>query len=495
MTGITRRAALAAAPIALAAGGAAARSPIESGPWPDATEIAARIRRGDMSALEAVQAAVDRAEALQPQLNFIVNSDFDRALAKARSGTPSGPFGGVPFLVKDLEDYAGLPTRAGSQSRRRTPPAARQGPYGDAFDRAGLIVIGKSATPEYGFLPTTEPWATGPTRNPWDPSRSTGGSSGGAAAAVAAGVVPFAHASDGGGSIRIPASCCGLFGLKPSRARMTGARAQINITDLSVNHVLTRSVRDSAALFAATEDRGPDARYAPVGLVDRPLRRRLRVGLILEGIAGNAPSSEVAAATNSAARLLETLGHEVTPTRWPMDGAQFIQDFLLLWASGARDLVAGIAGASGRRPDTTLLEPFTLGMAELAAKAPEGELAASQRRLYAAAIAYDAWFASQQLDVVLSPVLSAPPPPLGFVGPDVSFDVLTERLIAYVGYTTLHNVSGGPAMSVPLYWTERGLPVGAMFAARTGQERLLFELAYQLEAASPWAQRSPPVHA
>jgi amidase len=312
MTGITRRA-LGAAPIALAAGSAAARSPLEPAlPWPDATEIAARIRRGEISALEAVQAAIDRAQALQPQLNFLVNSDFDRALTKARAGAPDGPFGGVPFLIKDLDDYAGLPTRSGSQSQRRMPPAARQGAYADAFDHTGLIVIGKSATPEYGFLPTTEPWATGATRNPWDLSRSAGGSSGGAAAAVAAGVVPFAHASDGGGSIRIPASCCGLFGLKPSRARMTGARAQINVTDLSVDHAVTRSVRDSAALFAATEDRAPGARYAPVGLVSRPLRRRLRVGLVLEGIPGARPSPEVIAATESAARLMESLGHDVT---------------------------------------------------------------------------------------------------------------------------------------------------------------------------------------
>ena len=166
---------------------------------------------------------------MQPSLNFLVNSDFDRALANAKAGTPAGPFGGVPFLVNDLVDYRGLPTRAGSRSGFLRPPATSQDPHIDAFDRAGLVTIGKSATPEFGFLPTTEPLAFGATHNPWDLSRSSGGSSGGAAAAVSSGVVPVAHASDGGGSIRIPASCCGLFGMKPSRARMIGTRGQRSI--------------------------------------------------------------------------------------------------------------------------------------------------------------------------------------------------------------------------------------------------------------------------
>jgi amidase len=201
MTRITRRA-LAAAPMALAAGQALAASkpPTPASPWPDATEMAARIRKGEMTPLEAVEQAVARAEKLQGRLNFIVNSDFDRALAKARASGLSGPFAGVPFLIKDLNDYTGLPTRNGSQSGRYARPATSQPAYVDAFDRAGLVVIGKSATPEYGFLPTTEPIATGLTRNPWDPTRSSGGSSGGSSVAVAAGVVPVAHANDGGGS-------------------------------------------------------------------------------------------------------------------------------------------------------------------------------------------------------------------------------------------------------------------------------------------------------
>jgi amidase len=497
MTTITRRG-LAAVPVALMAAPAARAAPKTSAQpvsaWPDATETAAMIRRGETTAAAVVEAAIARAEALQGGLNFIVNSDFDRALARAKAG-PVGPFGGVPFLVKDLEDYVGLPTRGGSRSGAFRPIPAIQTSYISAFDRAGLVTLGKSATPEFGFLPTTEPLAFGPTRNPWDPARSSGGSSGGAAVAVAAGIVPVAQASDGGGSIRIPASNCGLFGLKPSRGRMIGARGEVKISDLSVRHVLARSVRDSAALFALTEDAQPGARYAPVGLVTGPSKRRLRVGLLVENGLGHSPTPEVVAATLGAAKLMASLGHHVEPTHWPDDGAQFIDDFLLLWAAGAAQDAAEVAKAAGRPPDESLMEPFSLGMLEMFRKAPPEALPAALQRLEADALAYDTWFPAHQFDVVISPVLSSPPPLLGEVGPSVAFDTLVARLREYVGYTPLHNIAGAAAMSVPLYWTEAGLPVGTMVAARAGQERMLFELAYELEAAQPWAQRAPPLHA
>ncbi|WP_309087551.1 amidase [Phenylobacterium sp.] len=489
------RRAIAGAPLALAACATVPKSgSAAASPWPDATETAARIRSGEVTPLAAVRTAIDRALELQPKLNFLVQSDFDRALSLAAGGPAAGPFAGVPFLVKDLDDYAGLPTRSGSRSQLPLPAASASPPLVEAFTRAGVVVIGKSSTPEYGFLPTTEPLAFGATRNPWAPTRSSGGSSGGAAAAVAAGVVPVAHASDGGGSIRIPASCCGLFGLKPSRGRMVGTRGQTKISDLSVDHVLTRSVRDSAAMFAVTEDTGPGAQLSPVGLVTTPLRRRLRIGLVLEGMAGHAPSPEVRTAITGTARLMESLGHDVVPTRWPT-GPEFTNDFLLLWASGAAQLADGVAKAAGRAALPALLEPFSLGMAEMYAKAPPGALDAALKRLHAAAMAYDPWFVGNQFDVILSPVLAAPPPPLAYVGPDVPFDTLVQRLVEYVGYTTYHNVAGAPAMSVPLSWTASGLPVGSQFAARVGHEGLLFQLAYQLEAAQPWAGRVPPIHA
>jgi len=505
MNRITRRA-LVAAPLAVAAaqvaarGAAAAAPPTPTPPpsaWPDATAMAAAIRGGQLSPVEAVETAIRRAEAMQGPLNIIVNSDFDRALDKARLAPgelKSGPFWGVPFLVKDLVDYKGLPTRAGSAANRAAPPAAFQAPNCTAFDRAGLITLGKSATPEFGFLPTTEPTATGLTHNPWDLSRSSGGSSGGSAAAVAAGVVPAAHATDGGGSIRIPAAHCGLFGLKPSRGRINDFEGKAGIADVGVEHVVTRSVRDSAALFALTEDSGPKASFPPVGLVSGPSKTRLRIGVMLENGLGHTPAPDVAAAHEHAVKLVQSLGHHVEATHLPYDGGQFIDDFLLLWSQGAAMTVDRVSKATGRRPDETQFEPFTLGLVEQFQRTPKTELPKAFERLTANALAYDTWFPAHQFDVVLSPVLTTPPPLLGEVGPNVPFGVLAPRLKDYVGYTPIHNLAGAPAMSVPLYWTPAGLPIGTMFAARAGQERKLFELAYELEAANPWAHRAPPIH-
>ena len=501
MTEVTRRA-LAAAPAALVMAGhalAAAKpapmtAPPPASPWPDATAMAADIRAGRLSAAEAVETAIRRAEALQGTLNIIVNSDFDRALAKAKAGTPSGPFGGVPFLVKDLVDYKGLPTRSGSASARGDGAATVQAPNCDAFDRAGLVTIGKSATPEFGYLPTTEPTASGVTRNPWDITRSSGGSSGGSAVAVAAGIVPVAHATDGGGSIRIPASHCGLFGLKPSRGRIDDFEPKAGIADIGVEHVVARSVRDSAALFALTEDLKPRASFPPVGLILGPGKRRLRIGVLLENGPGHSPSPQVVAANAHAAKLVESLGHHVEVTHLPYDGEQFIRDFLALWAGGAGLAAGRIAHAIGRAPDERELEPFSLGMVAMARKAGLASLGPVLQRLTANALAYDTWFPAHQFDVVLSPVLSSGPPLLGEVGPLVTFDTLVARLTEYVGYTPIHNIAGAPSMSVPLYWTPEGLPIGTMFSARAGNERTLFELAYELEAANPWAHRIPPVH-
>jgi amidase len=483
MNAITRRGLLtASAAVSVTACATVPTAPAPLDWAPDATEIAARIRRGEMTALEAVEAGIARAQALQPKLGFMVNSDFDRALAKA--GGQSGPFAGVPFLVKDLDDVAGLPTRNGAAYALALPPATETDIYVQRFERAGLVIIGKSSTPEHGFLPTTEPLAFLPTRNPWNLGRSTGGSSGGAAAAVASGVVPMAHASDGGGSIRIPASNCGLFGLKPSRARMVEKDPSRTVTDLGVNHCLSRSVRDSAALFGLTENTAADAPLKPIGFVSGPSSRRLRVGLVMETANGRLPDAQVTAAIESTAALMAELGHPVTPTRWPIDGPRFAQDFLTLWSMGAAELLKEVGGTAG-------LEPFTVEMARALARLPADAQTGVVERLELAARQYAGWF--DNFDVILSPVLAHPAVPLGYVRGDVPFEELSERLTDYVGYTPVHNVAGGPAMSVPLYWTADGLPVGSHFAARLGDERTLFELAYELERARPWASRRPPV--
>jgi amidase len=214
----------------------------------------------------------------------------------------------------------------------------------------------------------------------------------------------------------------------------------------------------------------------------------------MDGVAGKPPSPEVRAATESSAKLVESLGHRVIPTTWPI-GPEFTDDFLLLWASGASQLADDIARFAGRQPDESMLEPFSLGLVELYRRAPKDALPRALERLHAAAMAYDPWLVGHQLDVIMSPVLAAPPPPLGFVGPTAPYDTLIPRLTEYVGYTPYHNVVGAPAMSVPLNWTPSGLPIGTMFAGRVGDEGLLLQLAYQLELARPWADRAPPVRA
>jgi amidase len=454
---------------------------------PDATELARRIAQKELSALEAVDDAIGHIEQVNPQLNFLVTECFDRARDRARSGGLTGAFAGVPYLVKDMFDVAGLPTRWGTRATAALPPASADSTQVLALQAAGLVVLGKSALGEMGFLPTTEPLAFGPTRNPWDRSRTPGGSSGGSAAAVAAGVVPMADAADGGGSIRIPASACGLFGLKPSRGRLVGEQVPAAGLDVTVEHCVSRSVRDSARLFSAMED--PGSGIAPVGMVTGASGRRLRVGMSLTSLAGRQPTPDVVRAVETTAALLEQLGHRVEPTDPPLDGAAFFADFAALWAASAGEVVDLARELGGADPDETVLEPFTLAMAELSRTLGPGDLNPIRARLIDAGRRYDSWF--DTFDVVLSPVLVQPPVPIGHIAGDVSIEDMSERLEAFASYTPIHNVAGAPAMSVPLTWNESGLPIGSHFAARVGEERTLFELAYELEAAQPWAGRFP----
>ncbi len=457
---------------------------------PDATGLADLIRRGEMSATEAVEAAIKRAEAVQGRINFMVSDTFTAARSKAQ--TPlSGRFTGVPWLVKDLNDVPGAVTRHGSRATEGVAPSAGTDDYVAAAQATGLICIGKSATPEQGYLPTTEPLAFGPTRNPWDTSRSPGGSSGGAAAAVAAGVTPMAHANDGGGSIRFPAANCGLVGLKPSRGRQLGGGTPGPL-DIAVQGCVSRTVRDTAALLDATERKGAAAILPPVGMVSAPVNRPLKVGVITKGFAGFEADADVAPVLRNAARTLEGLGHTVSETSWPTP-ASFADDFLAYWSLGAANDIA-VAMEEFKRPATAeWFEPFSLRMAENARLLSEADISAVTGRLIAATAAYDAWI--KGFDIVLSPVFASPPSPLGYLRGDVPFDTLRERLLQQVGYTLIHNVCGAPAISLPLGWTASGLPVGVQACGAMGSERLLLEAAYLFEQAAPWANRRAPVRA
>ena len=477
--------------------------------WIDATETADLISRKEVTSIEVVEAAIARAERLQPKLNFLVTDAFNNARDRAGEMTAADGrplFAGVPFLVKDMYDVAGLPTRWGARFGPLLPPAAANSPQVDAYEAAGLLVIGKSALGEIGFLPTTEPLVSEPSRNPWDLDRSPGGSSGGSAAAVAAGVVPFADAADGGGSIRIPASACGLFGLKPSAGRLVGHQDAAGGYPLTVEHCVSRSVRDSAALFAFMERDDLPAGLPRVGELVGPSERRLRIALIAESLGGRDPEAEVASALDKTASILERIGHRVDATSYPFDTGPIMADFSVLYATaalGVRDLVAGVAGAE---PDETLLEPFTLAMAAVAAALPAGALEETKSRLQAVIPLYQSVFgqsvfgqsvlgrsASGQFDLVLSPVTLTPPIPIGHINGGVPFDELVSRIGGYADYTVLHNIVGAPAMSLPIHWTADGLPIGLQFAARIGDERTLFELAYELEEAEPWRERRPPI--
>lgn len=450
----------------------------------DATELASLIKSGKMSAAEAVEAAIARAQAVQPKINFMVSDTF--AAARAQAANPgNGPFAGVPYLIKDLNSVTGAVTRHGSRATEGSAPATEQDVYVTATLNTGLICIGKSATPESGYLPTTEPLAFGPTRNPWDTSRSTGGSSGGAAAAVAAGVVPMAHANDGGGSIRFPASNCGLVGLKPSRGRLVSEGAP-RPTDIAVQGCVSHTVRDTAKLISLTERKGADAIHAPIGYVDAPVRRKLKVGMITTGFAGNEADKEVAAAVHNAALMLEGLGHTVTQTKWPLP-ATFQDDFLAFWSLGAAQDIAGAMKDYNRPATPDWFEPFSLRMAENAKSMTEADVGATIQRLMAATAAYNAWM--KDFDIVLSPVFSSPPSPLGYLRGDVPFDTLRERLLQQVGYTLIHNVSGAPAISLPLGVSSTGLPIGVQASGALGADGLLLEVAYLFEEAMPWRNR------
>ncbi len=485
---ISRRALLAgsAATLSLAACGKTADSDALGDL--DATGIAARVANREISASEALEAAIARAERVNPQLNFIATASYEYARGRA-SAPLAGPFAGVPTLIKDLADVAGLPTHYGCRAFANNV-AREQAPYMDAVLASGVTPFGKSTTPEFGLTATTEPLLGGVTKNPWDIARSSGGSSGGAAVAVAARVIPIAHASDGGGSIRIPASCNGIFGLKPSRGRTIHDGREQGPLPISVNGAVSLSVRDSAQWLAATEQGGEGAALPPVGLVSGPNNQKLRIALSVPDFRGHEPDPEVRAATEAAAELCRSLGHEVREARPNLNGQQFSDDFILLWAASAAEVVQLVQASAGQTPLDQLLEPLTLDLAQHFAS-NVGAMRNAIGRLMQVEAAYGAFFAD--VDVLLTPVLASPPPPLGEISPTLGMEVGFARVLDYVGYTPLQNVAGAPAMSVPLGWSQSGLPIGAHFSAAKGQERRLLELAYQLEEAKPWTARKPQV--
>ncbi len=478
----------------------------------DATSLAERIRARELSAREATEAAIARIEALEPVIGALSSRRFEEALdeAKALDAAPlrkaSAPFAGVPFLVKDLSMLKGAPLTFGSRLFRDYVSPKTE-PLIAAALEAGFIALGKSRTPEFGLISVTEPLLHGPTRNPWDLSLSPGGSSGGACAAVACGMVPFAHASDGGGSIRIPAAACGLVGLKPSRGRGL-APARSGFGGVSVTLCVSRSVRDTARFLAISDAariaRADDLHPGPaeIGYVDAPIDRPLRIALAPKAINGAAPDNAVAAALERAAALCADLGHHVEAAAPVFDAEAATTHFLVLWAALPAEirrrfaLIRAVA-CRWRVWDwpryEAALDPWTRGLAdwfaEIEAKEP-GSLDRARAFFKDVGRIYEAFL--RRYDVIMSPVTRRARVPIGEMAPTTPFPQLMEAAVDNVGYTPTHNAIGAPAITLPLGWAEDGLPIGVQFAAARHDERTLLELAYQLEAAAPWADRRPP---
>jgi amidase len=469
----------------------------------DATAQAALVRNRDASAGELVDGAIGRIEKLNGEVNAVIHPLYERARARVQAGLPDGPFTGVPIVVKDLDGtLAGAPYHAGNKALKNANHVATTTCYlFEKLERAGFVIVGKTNTPEFGLMPTAEPQAYGPTHNPWNLAHSSGGSSGGSAAAVASGMVPVGHAGDGGGSIRIPASMCGLFGLKPTRGRVSLGPAEHEAwAGLVMRHVVTRSVRDSAAVLDVLEGymtgdwytAPPPARpYAnEVGAQPEPLRIGVRTSAPL-GLATVDP--ECIAAVEGAARLLESLGHSVVVAApAALDDGALLETFTTVMLASLRADMTDVEEVIGRPVTPDDMEPTTWASLQAAAAINAGSYVRSLTKMQGWARRVIGWWLDDGFDLVLTPTLAEPPPKIGdLTHPETG----GSRLLPFVLFTAPFNVTGQPAMSVPLGTSASGLPIGVQLVGAPYREDLLFRVAAQLEHAQPWADRRPQVHA
>lgn len=486
----------------------------------DGIALAGLVRRGEVSAVELVETAIARIAAANPALNAVVRTRYDAARAEVARVDATAAFAGVPFLVKDLiATLAGEPTSQGTRLLANHPM-----PHDSVFVQrlraAGLVILGRTNTPELGLMPVTEPALYGPTRNPWSLAHTSGGSSGGSAAAVAAGMVPMASGGDGGGSIRIPASCCGLFGFKPSRGLVPTGPAFSEIwAGFVTEGVLTRSVRDSAALLDTVIGPDPGAPYAaPMPL--RPLidevatdPGRLRIAITTQPLFGRTVHPDCVAAAEDAARLLAGLGHVVEEATPPVDREELSIAFVTVLAAQTRVQIEAVAAAVGRRPRAADFEPATYALGLLGRAVGADRYVAALLALQLAARRLAPFF--ERHDLLLTPTLGSPPPLVGALQPSAAeqrllrmvgtlgagallerfgaIRPLAEKSFDFVPFTPLFNATGQPAMSLPLHWNAGGLPVGVQLVGRLGDDARLFRVAGQLERARPWFDRVPPL--
>jgi len=463
----------------------------------DALGLAAWVRDGEVKPTELLEAAVARVEARDPVINAVVIRAFEEAERAIAAGLPDGPFRGVPWLLKDLyASWKGVRLTNGSRFFSRSVDDA-ESELVARYRRAGLVFFGRSASPEFGITTTTESLLFGQTRNPWNPEHTAGGSSGGAAAAVAAGILPAAHASDGGGSIRIPASCCGLFGMKPTRARVpAGPKVGEGWSGMSTAHAVTRSVRDSAALLDACAGPAPgDPYWAPPPA--RPFREevgadpgRLRIALQTRAFNDAEVDPECERAAREAAELCRRLGHEVAEAELGIDREAMGRATQVIIAANLHASLQERAEAVGRDFTADDVEPMTLLMVQAVKSATATEYARALRVIHELGRRVAAFL--DGYDALLTPTMATPPLRLGALAlTRTDVPGLMGDLARTVGFTQLFNAAGNPAMSVPLAWGASGLPIGVQFAGRFGDEATLFRLAGQLEAEQPWWSNRP----
>lgn len=469
----------------------------------DAVAQAELVRRGDATPLDLVNAAIARIEATNPSLNAVIHPLFDSARKAAAGDLPDGPFRGVPFLFKDLDAaLAGAPFHAGMRFlKERAYVPTENAYYTDKILAAGFVPVGKTNTPELGLTVTTEPKAYGPSRNPWNTRHSTGGSSGGSGAAVAARMVPVAHASDGGGSIRIPASECGLVGLKPSRGRVSlGPQYGEYWNGLVANHVVSVSVRDSAQILDCLEGAMPGDPYAAPAKA-RPYADevgaaagRLRVGF-WDGFPGDSDKvhPECVRAVRDSAKLLADLGHDVEDAHPAVldrvgEQAAGFSAIVSSWVDSALTEMGELVGAEIGEAD---VEPGTWELAMAGRSHTAGAFVNQLKWLGRYTREVGMWW--NDFDVLVTPTIAIPPPEIGWLGGGDDPIAAVVRILSVIPYTPAYNLTGQPAVSLPLHWTEDGLPVGVQFVGALGREDLLLRLAAQLEEARPWADKRPPV--
>jgi amidase len=473
----------------------------------DATAQAELVRRREVTPLQLVDAAIARIEALNPQLNAVIIPLFERARAAAARELPPGAFRGVPFLLKDLDVFsAGDPFHAGMRCLRDRRWVAPHDSYlVEKFRAAGFVIVGKTNTPELGLNVTTEPEAYGPSRNPWNPAHSTGGSSGGSAAAVAAGMVSAAHASDGGGSIRIPASECGLVGLKPSRGRVSlGPEHGEYWHGLVISHAVTRSVRDTAAILDAVAGPMPGDPYTAPPPV-RPFTDevgvppgRLRIGLLTHVPSGASTlHPDCVTAARETGQLLASLGHRVDEAYPAALGEQdaMATHFVTLISSWVAAALDAFAEQTKRAIGPDDVEPITWVFAQMGRAVSAPRYIATIDALHAYSRRMASWWASG-FDLLLTPTLGEPPPAIGALVPPRNDPMAgMAKSLGLIPFTPPFNVTGQPAISLPLHWNAEGLPIGVQLVAAYGREDLLIRVAAQLEEARPWVGRRPAVHA